>query len=209
MVAGVKRCSRRRSVPLWHAGFLAMLPVIRSYARSAFAGRDPEARQELVQEVISNAMMAYVRLFQQGRVALAYPTVLAMYGIAQVREGRRVGGKLNVKDVTSVHCQRQKGVVVERLDHFDEEENSWREILIEDRRAGPADTAIVRIDFGTWLQVLPRRLRRIAEMLAMGETTGATARKFSVSAARISQIRTELKRAWERFRGDQPVPATA
>jgi hypothetical protein len=72
-----------------------MLPVIRNYARGAFGHLKADLRQDLVQEVIANCMVAYVRLFKQGKVALAYPTVLARYAIAQVRDlcRRRVGGR--------------------------------------------------------------------------------------------------------------------
>ena len=174
-----------------------------------FAHRDPEARQELTQEVIANALVAYRRLFQEGRVALAYPTVLAKYGIAQVKDGRRVGGRLNVKDLTSVHCQRQNGLTVHRLDHFDDDENAWEELVVEDKHAGPAEIAATRLDFAAWLRGLPRRLRKITNTLALGETTNAVAKRFSVSPARISQIRGELFRAWQRFQGEQPSPAAA
>jgi hypothetical protein len=53
-------------------------------------------------------------------------------------------------------------------------------------------TAIARIDFTTWLQLLPRRLRKIAKFLAGGESTAAAANKFHLSRGRISQIRKEL-----------------
>ena len=140
MVSLAGKARPRRPVPRWHKAFLAMLPVIRNYARGAFSRLNPDLRQDLTQEVIANAMCAYVRLFQQGRVALAYPTVLARYGIAQVRDHRRVGAKLNIKDVMSPYCQTKKHVIVERLDHFDEEENQWCEAIVEDRTAGPAET---------------------------------------------------------------------
>ena len=117
MIAPVRKSRRVSNPPAWHAGFLAMLPVIYSYARGAFAHLNPEARQDMIAEVIANALVAYVRLYQQGRVSLAYPTVLARYGVAQARDGRRVGAKLNIKDPLSRYCQKRKGVVVERLDH--------------------------------------------------------------------------------------------
>ena len=80
---------------------------------------------------------------------------------------------------------------------------------MEDKHAGPAEVAVTRIDFATWLQVLPHRLRRIATFLANGETTTAAAKRFHVSQGRISQIRKELYRAWHRFQGDEPVVAMA
>jgi len=129
--------------------------------------------------------------------------------IRQVREGRRVGNRLNVREVLSKYAQQHKGFVVERLDHFDDEEGQWQEVVVEDHTAGPADIARTRIDFSDWLGSLKRRDRRIAEFLANGETTTTAAKKFKVSAGRISQLRRELAESWRAFVGDEPeaVPA--
>jgi hypothetical protein len=184
-----------------------MMPTIRTRARIAFRYLDPEARQEAVQEVVCNALKAFVRLVELKKMDLAYPTVLAKLGVAQVKDHRKVGGRLNVHDVMSAYCQAKKGVVVERLDHFDEEENQWCEIVVEDRNAGPAEVAATRMDFAAWLKSLPKRLRLIAKFLATGETTTAAAKKFGVCQGRISQIRMELKRAWQAFQGEEPGTA--
>jgi hypothetical protein len=205
----MKRPRSKASAPAWHAGFLAMLPVIHAYARGAFAHLNPEARQDMIQEVIANALVAYVRLFQQGRVALAYPTVLARYGVAQVRDGRKVGAKLNIKDPLSRYCQKRKGVVVERLDVFDEEENAWAEAVVVDTRSAPVpDIVAFRCDFPAWLKTLRRRDRRIAETLALGHRTQHVARKFKVSEGRVSQLRRELATSWAQFVGDNSADAT-
>lgn len=203
------RTGCRKSPPAWHAGFLAMLPIIKTHARVAFRYLAPEAREEAVEEVICNACCAYARLVKLNKTHLAYPSALARFGVAQTRNGRKVGGSLNVRDVSSEYCQRQKDLIVERLDRFDKEEDAWQEVLVEDKHAGPAEVAVTRIDFATWLQVLPHRLRRIATFLANGETTTAAAKRFHVSQGRISQIRKELYRAWHRFQGDEPVVAMA
>ena len=55
--------------------------------------------------------------------SLAYPTVLAKYGIAQVKDHRKVGRHLNVKDVLSKYAQQREDFRVESLDGFDEEES--------------------------------------------------------------------------------------
>jgi hypothetical protein len=179
-----------------------MMPTIATYARLAFRHRNPEAREEAVEECLANALVAYVRLVQLDKVSLAYPTVLARYAVAQINDGRKVGSRLNVQDVSSAYCQRRKKIAVERLDKFDHDDHIWREILVEDRRAGPAEVAATRVDFSSWLKILPGRLRRIAEILASGETTTAVARRFCVSAGRISQIRGELCRSWQQFQGE-------
>ena len=204
-----KRTGCRKSPPAWHAGFLAMMPTIKTHAKIAFRHLDPEAREEAIQEVICNACRAYARLIELNKTDLAYPSVLARFGVAQTREGRRVGGKRNNRDVSSEYCQWQKGLIVERLDKFDKEEDAWQEVLVEDKNAGPAEVAATRIDFTTWLRVLPRRLRKIATFLASGETTTAAAKRFRISQGRVSQIRRELSLAWQRFQGEEPAVAVA
>ena len=181
-----------------------MLPVIVNYARGAFSKLDREARQEHTQEVIANAMVAYVRLFEQGRVELAYPTVLAMYAIRQVKDGRKVGTTLNVKDISSEYCQLRKHLCLERLDHMDRETGQWCEVLIEDRHAGPADTARARIDLADWFATLRPRDRKIAGALAVGERTTDVARRFRVSQGRISQMRDEFHNSWTQFQHELP-----
>ena len=121
---------------------------------------------------------------------------------AQVRDGRKVGGKLNVQDVSSEYAQRQKKFSVERLDQFDQVEDVWMEVFIEDRNAGPAEVATTKIDFAAWLKSLPARVRRIAKVLATGERTSIVAEKFGVSAGRISQLRKELAQSWKKFQGE-------
>ena len=75
---------------------------------------------------------------------------------------------------------------------------------MEDKRSGPAEIAATRIDFDAWLKTLSRRERRVAKTLAASETTAAAAKKFGVSPGRISQLRSQLKRAWEAFQGELP-----
>ena len=186
-----------------------MIPAIENHAKVAFRRLNPDAREEAIQETICNACQAFARLVELGKTNVAFPGALARFGVRQTKAGRKVGGKLNCCDISSDYCQQRKNLVVERLDKHDSEEDAWQEVLIEDRHAGPADTAVVRIDFGTWLQLLPRRLRKIATFLGNGETTTAASKRFRLSQGRISQIRKELFLAWHRFQGDEPSLAIA
>ncbi len=95
------------------------------------------------------------------------------------------------------------------MDKYDAEEECWQEVVVEDRRAGPAEVAATRIDFSTWLHLLPRRLRKIALFLANGETTTAAAKRFRVPQSRISNTRRKLFLAWYRFQGDEGALAVA
>ena len=186
-----------------HAKFLAMLPLIRELASHAFRFAKPELKDELLAEVTANAFCAFARLVERGKEDVAYATPLARYAICQVSAGRRVGGTLGVRDVTSPRARLATGVTVERLDRFDREENDWQEVLVEDRQAGPAETAAARIDVPAWFQSLTRRNRQIAKQLARGEVTSAVAKTFGLSPARVSQLRREFMRSWGMFHGER------
>ena len=207
MIVSAKKL-RQSTVSACYAKFLSLLPAIQEQARFAFRNEKPEHRQELTAEVIANCWAAFVRLVERGLIDVVYPTPLAGYAIKQVRDGRRVGAKLNVLDISSEYCQARKQITIERLDVFDERTGEWHEVLIEDRHAGPAETAAARIDIGEWFDSLPKHKRRVAQTLATGETTKRTARKFSVSPGRISQTRRELHEDWQRYQGEEDLAET-
>jgi hypothetical protein len=191
-----RRKSRSRQIA---EQFLAMLPLVREQARHAFRNERPEHREELIAEVVANCWVAYIRLIDRGREEAIYATPLVRYAIRQTRDGRRVGNPSNIQDISSEYAQRRQGFTVQSLDRLDQETGEWREILVEDRHAGPADTAAARIDVGDWFAQLPSRQRRIAATLANGETTTKTARKFRLTSGRISQLRREFARSWSEF----------
>ena len=64
------------------------------------------------------------------------------------------------------------------------------------------DTVAFRVDFADWLQSLRRRDRCIAESLSLGHTTSDVAKRFKVSAGRVSQLRRELAKSWKDFTDD-------
>lgn len=202
MVSASKPCRTQDSSPSWHRQFLTMLPGIERYAAIAFRDCDPEAREDAVHEVVANCLCAFVRLVERGKTEVAYPTALARFAVRQFRTGRRVGGRLNIRDVSSPHCQQAKHVDVCRLYRYDREDEQWRELVVEDRRASPADIAATRIDFAAWLDSLPARDRKIAQTLATGESSQSTARRFHLSEGRISQLRRQFKESWDRFHGE-------
>jgi hypothetical protein len=191
--------------------FLDMLPRICSQARRAFRQLRPEHRDELAQEVVANAYCTFAALVRRGKADVAYATPLANYAIRQVIAGRRVADKPRLRDVLSPQAHSAYGFVVERLDVFDEQQCEWRQVLVEDRHATPADIAAARIDVAAWFRSLPPRSRRIAKILATGETTTDVAGKFNLSRPRVSQLRVELKASWEKFheRGRQHVGRTS
>ena len=202
MIAPTPDRRRQLSLARWHHLFLTMLPTIKRSAEFAFRHLRDDDLDDAVTEVVANSLVAFVRLVELEKVDLAYPTVLARFGVAQVRSGRRVGNRFAGRDVLSPHAQYRHGFSVERLEQEDAEGSGWREVVVEDRRSGPADIAATRVDFSDWLATLSDRKRRIAEHLSIGGTTGDTARQFGISPARISQMRRELHDSWRLFQGD-------
>ena len=207
MIAITKAAPKTKCGSNWHAGFLSMMPTIAKYARRAFHYLDAEAQAEAVQEILVSAMLAYFRLYQREKVDQAYPTVLARFAIAQYRSGRRVGKKKNCRDVLSPDARRLKGIHVESIHGFDCVGQPWHDVLVEDKNAGPADTAAARIDVAKWFASLKRRDRKIAQALSLGSTTKDVAKHFRISPARVSQKRREFLESWQRFQGELITPA--
>ena len=205
MIALLKDGRTDEQQELVHERFLAMLPQIRRQALVAFRDRGAEARHELAAEVVANAFCAYTRLVRRGKHDLAYPTPLARFAIAQVRDGRRVGGRQKATDILSPSASSLHGFTVERFDQKDPQTGSWNEQLVEDRRAGPAQTAAARLDLADWFRTLPKRNRKIAMALSVGEATSVVAQQFGLSAGRVSQLRGWLRAHWERFQGDKQL----
>jgi RNA polymerase sigma factor (sigma-70 family) len=192
--------------PAWQAAFSSMLPTIHRYARRAFRHLPVTEQEEAVQEAIANACVAYARLVQQGRCERAFPTVLARFAIAQVRDGRKVGTSINTRDIMSKRAQQRHGFTVERLDRFDHRGEQWIEAIVPDSRTPIADQVWFRIDFPEWLRRLSRRDRRVALELAEGNSTSDVARQFRLSPGRVSQLRRQLHDTWQTFHGEA-VPA--
>jgi len=202
MIAIAKSPKRQAASRRRNDKFLSMLPEIRKQANFAFRGVRIEAREESIQEIVAQAYGMFVRLSKRGKMVLVYPTPLAQFAIRKVRSGRRLGSRSNSRDITSPRAGVTKGFTIERLDRFNHRSGQWREALVEDRTAGPAEIAMSRLDFASWLSTLSLRDRQLAEKLALGETTGRVARMFRVSAARVSQLRRELRENWHRFVGE-------
>ena len=209
MIALANQPHRQASIPRWHRQFLAMLPAIRQHAQLSFRHLPAEARAELVQETVANCLVAYCRLVDRQQVALAFPSALARFAVAQVRSGRRIGCRLNSHDVSSAYAQRKKSFRIERLDH-DHLPGGWRAAVVEDHHTPVDQQAAFRIDFTAWLTQLAPRHRRIVKFLAAGNSTSDAARRFRLSASRVSQLRRELHLDWLQFqKTEQTLPQLA
>lgn len=145
----------------WHEQFLDLLPAIRRHALVSFQHLQREARAEAVQDVVAYALVAFVRLLQFGRGEIAYAAPLAGFGVARVRDGRRVGTSVNVLDVTSRHAN-SASTFVSRASTFGtrapaDGRKFWLKID-RPRRLTPRQRTLI---FATGLARCPRTIARL------------------------------------------------
>lgn len=186
------------STPAWHDGFLQLLPAIRDQLRFLLRKLRPDEKAEATAECIAHVTLAYQKLYEQGKVDVAYATSLASYAVKHYFAGRRVGCALNADDITSPWAQKRRGFRVKSLDRR-APNGEWNEVVVEDCRATPAEVAGSRIDIEDWLDGMTRLKRGVAETLGTGETTKDAASQFSITPGRVSQLRKELAESWDSF----------
>ena len=186
------------------AGFLALLPRLRRHAELTFRFlRCPAERADCVQDAIALAWSWYLRLVQRGQDASDFAAALASFAVRAVWSGRRVTGSESSQDVLSVTAKLRHGVKVFRLPANGAlPMNGWQEAVADNLRTSPDEQAAFRLDFPAWLQTRTDRDRRLIADLAVGERTGDVARKYGLSAGRISQLRRAFCEDWTRFCGE-------
>jgi hypothetical protein len=189
----------------WQAGFIALLPQIECLLQRIYRHLDAERRQESIQAATVYCLMSYIGIHARGRTDTVTASTLVWYASLQLRNGRTPGSKLNASEPLSPYAQRRRGFRVEQLHRYDQEEACWIDDIVEDKRASVLDVVAVRLDFRAWLRTLCKRTKRIARDLARGCTTAETARKYGVTAGRVSQLRRQLEESWFDFQAE-PVP---
>ena len=169
----------KHSVPTWHKTFLRMLPQITAHARVCFRRLGPAACEDASKEVVCSACVVIARLAELGKLDLAYPTVLAKFGVA----GPRGQARPAADRLAAISCPRPASacsaspsnpaiVAVPR--------RTLRKLLaMADRTAGPADSTATRVASNAWLRSLPRCDRHGAETPRPAGTAPATWRRGS------------------------------
>jgi hypothetical protein len=182
------------------------MPTVQTHAQIQFRHQPLERREDLIQEAIASACVAYQRLAARGRLHLACSSSLATYAVKQARGGRHVGGHQDAaQDVMSPACQRRRGVQVVSYQRHRVPPRSgyggagWQQLVIADRRDPIPDTAAFRIDFAQWLKTLTRRDRRMIVAFIRGERTMDVAQRFGVTQGRVSQLRRQYEQQWATF----------
>ena len=197
--------------------FLTHLPAVESAARWTFRHRLRLRRQdfeEALAETRAAAWSAWVGLLSRGRDPVQVGVhAIASNAVRYVRNGRRVGnqnsGGRSAMDVHNRRARAAGGYTIGSLDSngqpASETAGDWRDWIVGDNRCTPADEAVFRLDFATWLAGLPDRRRKTAELLILGHGTGEVARALGITAAAVSQARAWLERSWRAFQGEVPA----
>jgi hypothetical protein len=189
------------SAPHLRDDFLAILPTIERHARFAFRHLHRyHDREDAIAETVAVAWAWYVRLTRQGKDATTFPTALASFASRHVKSGRRLCGTENTKDALSPTASQRRGFGVEQLpDNRTLGRSPWHEALIDNSQSPAPEQVVFRLDFPAWLLTLTDRDRRIAEQMALGHRTLDLAGNFSVSPARVSQLRRQFHQSWQHF----------
>ena len=180
----------------WQTAFVEMLPEIKRWLRVAFCRLASEAREDAMAEGIAHCLLAYVRLHEQGRTEVATASSLAWYSSRQVRRGRPAVGRMNSKEPLSRYAQVGSGNRMER------QNGEWIDKLAEDKRASVVDQVAAKLDVRAWFATLTKRMKEIAKDLACGCSTSEVARKYGITAGRISQLRRVLEESWAAYQGE-------
>ena len=165
-----------------HRLFLKWLPRIRTAAAIAFRHVRGQDRDDLIAETVANAYVAMAALADRNALTSHFPSVLSRFAISQIKDGRRVDNRSNVREVLSEYSQKHKGFTVDRLDHF--RRNRGRVARCSGRR--PSAPAVRPRSDEARLRRLPAQPARPpspdCQVLAKGESTSTASRKFGVSA---------------------------
>jgi hypothetical protein len=197
--------------------FVTHLPAVESAARWTFRHRLRLRRQdfeEALAETRAAAWRAWVGLLSRGKDPIQVGVhAIAANAVRYVKNGRRVGnpngGGRSAMDVHNRKARAAGGYWIGSLDGNGQPEGEsiagWRDWIVGDNRCTPAEEAVFRLDFATWLASLPDRRRRTAELLGLGYGTGEVARALGITAAAVSQARPSLERSWRAFQGEVPA----
>jgi len=189
-------CSKRPQLS-WQDAFMKHLPELERRLARAFRHLGAEAREDSTADALALAMFSFRRLYLRGRSQHVSPSTLAWYAAMQIRRGCSAGCRQNAHEPLSRFAQLSRGFRVERLHATSDDE--WIDRLVNDKRAPVSEQAIARLDIRSWLGTLPRRTGQLARDLAIGDSTCEAAKRYGISASRVSQLRRALENSWNEF----------
>jgi hypothetical protein len=127
-----------------------------------------------------------------------------------IEQGPGLRGDERSRDVLSPLAQLRRRFTVGPLPEArGPDGGEFDDALRDNTRTPVPDQVQFRLDFPGWRGSLGGRDREMVGRMALGHSTGQLARRFRVSAARVSQKRREFRDGWARFCGEAAEPASA
>ena len=162
--------------------------------------RCPNARAELIAEMVALSWKWFIRLCNKGKDPTSFVGAIAVFAARAVRAGRRVGSRQTTRDALSPGAGRRHGFTVGRLPDFSTlGGNPLDEALQDNTRSEVPEQVAFRLDFRAWRRTYTDRDRRLIDCLMVGERTSDVSRAFGISPARVSQKRREFHDDWLAF----------
>jgi DNA-directed RNA polymerase specialized sigma24 family protein len=187
--------------------FFASLPRIARHARFHFRHlKRGHEHDDTVAEAVALAWKWFVRLVQQGRHPEEFISAIASYAARAVKSGRRLCGQEKANDVFSRSTQSRRAFLISGFPEFSTLTGHALDEALHDNTATPVpDQVSFRMDFPAWLATRSVRDRELIGELIAGEQAKDAARRFGISAARVTQLRRDYLEDWRSF-CDEPVP---
>jgi len=181
--------------------FEKALPRIQLHATIYFRSvKCSHKKEDFIAEALALAWKWWLRLRQVGKDPNRFVSAIAGYAAKAARSGRKLCGQEPAKDVLSPLAQQRHGFHVVKLPEFSTRDGNAYDEALHDNTVTPVDEqAAFRCDFPVWLQSYDQRRRDILGEMLLGERTQDLAKRFGVSAARISQLRGEFFLDWLQF----------
>jgi hypothetical protein len=199
------------------AEFQRLLPHIQAEAGHAFRSvACAQQRSDRIAEAVALGWQWFLRLVERGKDVFRFQKSFVFSVIAAVRRGRRLCGQESTTEVLSFCAQRQYGFTVLSLlpsprtawEHLHSAprgqslEDAYEDRLRDDAVTPVPDQAAFRVDWPQFLRKLSRRDRRLAAFLALGHSAKKAAHRFQLSPGRVTQLRQQWCREWQRFQGE-------
>ncbi len=155
-----------------------VLPVVKSWAAKRFASHVHRTEREL------DALSAAWEIWRTAPPD-ATPSTIARYAVLTVAAEKLVSQSSRSLDSK----RRMKRSESAREYEFDV-------YYVANDSTDPARIVAFRVDFSNWLASLKGRERKIAEMLARGDTTTEVAQQLGCTSGNVSQYRARLAASW-------------
>ncbi len=177
-------------------------PILKAVVPRVVTPIGSESFDELIQDGLCDAARAIDSMERSGKTLL--PRSVAHYTLQHLKTGRRMLDS-GISDVYSTMRRVNNGGGVVPFDEpieFDDPDGPCVGDALCDRKPDPSEEAGRRIDWGTMLERLDKRQRRIVEEMAAGTMSIDIGRMLGVSPARVTQMKSEIAAEIKKVMGD-------